>query len=91
MPTIDDLLEHARRYGVDGGSCFGVTDSSRLRPPFRRIRPGNVPSPPICDGCEGKKHHDCKKKVKIVWIDSTGVRMKLKRKEVPCECTKCKK
>ena len=88
MPTINELLEQAKRGQLDTGSCFGVTDQSRLRPAFRRRR---IKSPPICDGCEGKKSHHCKKKVRVVWVDSSGQRMKLKRGFVKCTCSKCKK
>lgn len=42
MLTADDIIRSMRlsqQCGTGGGSCFGVTDTSRLRPAFQRISP----------------------------------------------------
>ena len=36
LRTILDIIRHQRDYPGNEGSCFGVTDPSRLRPPFPR-------------------------------------------------------
>ena len=45
LPSILAATKQMRVYGEsEGGSCFGVTDPSRLRPPFSSGTPEAIPS-----------------------------------------------
>lgn len=92
MPTVRDILnslKFERIVGRDEGSCFGVTDPSRLRPAFYNPI---VPLLQICKGCKDKKVHRCKKhfpvqKFKISKDEGVEATRKV---EVMCECPSCK-
>jgi len=92
MPTIGDLLaisKFNRLAGVDGGSCFGVTDSSRLRPAFRPVE-----SLPLifCEGCRQPGEHYCEKTLKVKHVTSgDGIVVRVKTIDIPCECPSCNK
>src|SRR4051812_47161359 len=95
MPTIDDILNQMkfeRLAGGGEGSCFGVTDPSRLRPAFRR-HPKKDNG--LCEGCDGKKRHHCKGFVLYVSVVTNPKhgRLKIKRLRKPCRCQKsyCKR
>lgn len=93
MPTIDDILNQLkfnRMVGGDEGSCFGVTDPSRLRPEFYRPM---EPREHLCPGCEKDGSHQCTGKVPTILftIDEKTNAEKLEHGSVPCECKSCKK
>lgn len=96
MPTVKDILrimEFNRSYGLpDEGSCFGVTDPSRLRPAFyRKIRTEN-----LCASC-GNGEHQCAGKLYVLTIEhvtspETGEPLLRKSSaEVSCQCETCHK
>jgi hypothetical protein len=94
MLTLKSLLyalKFQRLAGRDEGSCFGVTDPSRLRRPFHR-RPIHLET--LCESClEGK--HQCSHKVAVIQskyvVDGrTGERLfRTQLSEVACQCKKC--
>lgn len=90
MPTIKELLEASKSplwSGMSSGSCFGVTDSSRLRPAFR---PFESEPPLLCEGCKESGEHNCEKNLKVIWGRSDGTGGgKISTFEIPCECASC--
>lgn len=76
-------------YGGGEGSCFGVTDPSRLRPSL--LLPSRKSGPVICRGCQKSSKHKCA--IKIFALDikierKTG-KFTCKRSDVHCECKTC--
>ena len=61
MPTVQQVLRNMRfnrTYGLsDEGSCFGVSDPSRLRDsqPRADVSIANIPN--LCDGCFNREVH----------------------------------
>ncbi|OGM97797.1 MAG: hypothetical protein A2735_01410 [Candidatus Yanofskybacteria bacterium RIFCSPHIGHO2_01_FULL_41_21] len=99
MPTIEDLLnilKFKRMIGRDGyeGSCFGVTDASRLRPAFQD--PISEKHEHRCISCEDNEHN-CTGIAKVYSIimrenrDYITPQMvpETTYREVPCGCRRC--
>jgi hypothetical protein len=89
MPTIGELLDalkFQRMVGGDSGSCFGVTDPSRLRPEFQKEEEKPLI---LCEGCRGEGEHECRRKLKV---KHGGRRLKSRCGfSFPCECPSCNK
>jgi hypothetical protein len=84
-----DALKFQRMVGGDSGSCFGVTDPSRLRP---ALHPTESVPPLLCEGCRESGEHNCEKNLKVIWGRSNGTGGgKISTFEIPCECPSCNK
>jgi hypothetical protein len=91
MPTVEDWLrahDFERLAGQSQGSCFGVTDASRLR----LICPDPIPvnRPTLCPSCADHQHR-CAGKAKVVRADFEDDWLNVQRIQVDCECPTCKK
>lgn len=94
MPTVRDFLDalkFERWAGRDEGSCFGVTDPSRLRPAFQEAHE-LPPVSLICAGCKSGDPHVCSKHVegvqRIVTDEEADVVI---FEPVLCQCEVCNK
>ncbi len=97
MPKVRDVLNVMRfnkTYGLEnGGSCFGVTDPSRLRPEFVGPLPKTIP---VCPSCKNGLH-ECTEKATVYSIEMKQTtehgdsRMvpEVTKSEVPCQCRQC--
>lgn len=92
MPTVGSILSimrFQRMIGGDKGSCFGVTDPSRLRPAFQS---SSLSASHLCEGCRGKSTdlHQCTKKVKVFNLKTLeSGKTSMKSRMVKCECSYC--
>jgi hypothetical protein len=95
MPTVRDILaimNFERWAGRNDGSCFGVTDPSRLRQEFDS---GPIEKEPFrCNSCADGKH-ECSGQVSVFSYKVTGYlstgeeKFEFSSREVPCECKTC--
>ncbi|MBX4205558.1 MAG: hypothetical protein KW788_05295 [Candidatus Doudnabacteria bacterium] len=82
---IATVVGFKRSYGLsDEGTCFGVTDPSRLRPLFRQP----ISSRHICASCH-QGRHECAKTVQLYSFDPQGKPAVKKTGAIPCECYRC--
>jgi hypothetical protein len=89
MQTIETILKLQRQGRQNEGSCFGVTDPSRLR---KTIRRKHIPHNGICEGCrKEKKRHSCKKIITVINLSLAGNELKSEKGTIECICSKCKK
>jgi hypothetical protein len=90
LNSILRIMRSERSYGADEGSCFGVTDPSRLRPAFRRRRSRTEP---VCASCKAGKH-DCTHSVEVISAmlrtgQNKEKQFQHKPARVPCACRGC--